>query len=141
MTIGGIAPLEQLLPHKEALETFLKNRRGERFDREYELLPDDITSTYFEGQAAANPLAQRGDSRGQRADGKQVCRGLAVSRCGMPIDYEVFAGNTAEVTTVEHIVETRERRDGQSDRIGVMGRGMVSEEKLAFFGSSAEAVG
>jgi len=124
--------LDALLPHKEALETHLKHRLGELFDLEYDLLLYDVTSTYFEGQAEANPLAQRGYSRDQRSDCKQVCIGLVVSRCGMPLGYEVFAGNTADVTTVEHIVETMERRYGKSDRIWVMDRGMVSEDNIAF---------
>jgi len=96
--------LDALLPHKDALETFLKNRLGELFDLEYDLLLYDITSTFFEGKAEANPLAQRGYSRDQRSDCKQVCIGLVVSRCGMPLGYEVFAGNTTDVTTVKHIV-------------------------------------
>lgn len=124
--------LDQLLPHKEALETHLKNRLGELFNLEYDLLLYDVTSTFFEGQAAANPLAQRGYSRDQRSDCKQVCIGLVVSRCGMPLGYEVFAGNTADVTTVEQIVTTMESRYGQSDRIWVMDRGMVSEENIQF---------
>lgn len=124
--------LDQLLPHKEALETHLKNRLGELFNLEYDLLLYDVTSTFFEGQAAANPLAQRGYSRDQRGDCKQVCIGLVVSRCGMPLGYEIFAGNTADVTTVEHIVTTMEGRYGQSDRIWVMDRGMVSEENIQF---------
>ena len=124
--------LDQLLPHKAALEVFLKNRLGELFDLEYDLLLYDVTSTYFEGQAEANPLAQRGYSRDQRADCKQVCIGLVVSRCGMPLGYEVFAGNTTDVTTVEQIVETMETRYGKSDRIWVMDRGMVSEDNIAF---------
>ena len=123
--------LDQLLPHKEKLEAFLKSRLGELFALEYDLLLYDITSTYFEGQANF-PLAQRGYSRDKRSDCKQVCLGLVVSRCGMPIGYEVFAGNTADVTTVAHIVETMERRYGKSDRIWVMDRGMVSEENIAF---------
>lgn len=123
--------LDQLLPHKDKLEAFLKSRLGELFELEYDLLLYDITSTYFEGQADF-PLAQRGYSRDKRSDCKQVCLGLVVSRCGMPIGYEVFAGNTADVTTVEHIVETMERRYGKSDRIWVMDRGMVSEENIAF---------
>jgi len=123
--------LDQLLPHKEKLEAFLKNRLGELFALEYDLLLYDITSTYFEGQANFE-LAQRGYSRDKRSDCKQVCLGLVVSRCGMPIGYEVFAGNTADVTTVEHIVETMEGRYGKSDRIWVMDRGMVSEENIAF---------
>jgi hypothetical protein len=49
--------LDQLLPHKEKLEKHLKNRLGELFDLNYDLLLYDVTSTYFEGEAAANPLA------------------------------------------------------------------------------------
>jgi transposase len=123
--------LDQLLPHKEKLEIHLKNRMGELFDLEYDLLMYDITSTYFEGQANFD-LAQRGYSRDQRSDCKQVCIGLVVSRCGMPLGYEVFAGNTADVTTVEQIVETMEERYGKSDRIWVMDRGMVSEDNINF---------
>ena len=52
--------LDQFLPHKEALEIHLKNRLGELFDLEDDLLLDDVASTFFEGQANANPLAQHG---------------------------------------------------------------------------------
>lgn len=124
--------LDKLLPHKEELEKHLKNRLGELFDLEYDLLLYDVTSTFFEGQCNGNPIAQRGYSRDQRGDCKQVCIGLVVSRCGMPIGYEVFAGNTADVTTVQDIVNTMEARFGKSDRIWVMDRGMTSEENLEF---------
>jgi transposase len=123
--------LDQLLPHKAKLEAHLKNRMGELFDLEYDLLMYDITSTYFEGQANFE-MAQRGYSRDQRGDCKQVCIGLVVSRCGMPLGYEVFSGNTADVTTVEHIVTTMEKRYGKSDRIWVMDRGMVSDDNIDF---------
>ena len=63
---------------------------------------------YFEGLAEANPLAQRGHSRDHRADCKQVCLALVVTRAGMPVGYEVFAGNRADVATVEEIVEAME---------------------------------
>jgi transposase len=124
--------LDALLPHKEALEVFLKNRLGELFGLEYDLLLYDVTSTYFEGQAAGNPQARRGYSRDHRPDCKQVCIGLVVSKCGMPLGYEVFAGNRADVTTLQEIVETMERRYGQADRIWVTDRGMVSAENIAF---------
>jgi transposase len=124
--------LDKLLPHKDALEIHLKNRMGELFDLEYDLLLYDVTSTYFEGQCKGNPLAQRGYSRDQRSDCKQVCIALVVSRCGMPVGYEIFAGNTADVTTVEDIVNLMEKRYGKSDRIWVMDRGMTSEENLEF---------
>jgi transposase len=124
--------LDALLPHKEALEVFLKGRLGELFGLEYDLLLYDVTSTYFEGEALGNSLARRGYSRDHRPDCKQVCIGLVVSKCGMPLGYEVFAGNQADVTTLQEIVTTMERRYGRADRIWVTDRGMVSEDNLAF---------
>lgn len=123
--------LDALLPHKDELQAHLKERMGRLFALEYDLLLYDVTSTFFEG-AADFPLAQRGYSRDQRSDCKQVCIGLVVSRCGMPLGYEVFAGNTADVSTVEGIVTRMEAHYGKSNRIWVMDRGMVSEKNLAF---------
>jgi transposase len=124
--------LDELLPHKERLERHLKQRMGELFQLEYDLLLYDVTSTFFEGTANFS-MAQRGYSRDQRSDCKQVCIGLVVSRCGMPLGYEVFAGNTADVTTVQRIVNLMEERYGKSNRVWVMDRGMVSEKNLKFF--------
>jgi len=124
--------LDKLLACKEELEIHLKNRLGELFDLEYDLLLYDVTSTYFEGQANGNPKAQRGYSRDHRGDCKQVCIGLVVTKGGMPLGYEVFAGNRSDVTTVEEIVETMEARYGQADRIWVMDRGMISQENIEF---------
>jgi transposase len=98
------------------------------FSLEYDLLLYDVTSTYFEGGSAANPQAQRGYSRDHRPDCKQVCIALVVSREGIPLGYEVFAGNRNDVTTVEEIVEKIERQYGAAGRIWVMDRGMVSED-------------
>jgi len=124
--------LDALLPHKEALEVYLKNRLGELFQVEYDLLLYDVTSTYFEGEAKGNSLAQYGYSRDHRGDCKQVCIGLVVTKCGMPLGYEVFAGNRHDMTTLREMVETMERRYGQADRIWVVDRGMASEANLAF---------
>jgi len=124
--------LDRLLPHKPALETHLKRRLGELFTLDYELLLYDVTSTYFEGKAAANPLARRGHSRDHRGDCKQVCIGLVVTREGIPLGYEVFAGNRTDVTTVEEIVGTMEARYGQASRVWVMDRGMTSAETVAW---------
>ena len=122
--------LDKLIPHKNDLQAHLKNRLGELFNLQYDLLLYDVTSTYFEGQCKANPLAARGYSRDQRSDCKQVCIALVVSRCGMPIGYELFAGNRSDVTTVEEIVTTMEARYGKSERIWVMDRGMASADNL-----------
>jgi hypothetical protein len=124
--------LDKLLVHKDGLQKHLKNRLGELFKLDYDLLLYDVTSTYFEGQCQKNPLAQRGYSRDQRSDCKQVCIALVVSRCGMPVGYEVFAGNRSDVTTVEEIVTIMEERYGRSNRIWVMDRGMSSADNIEF---------
>ena len=123
--------LDELLPHKDELQVHLRQRMGDLFALEYDILLYDVTSTFFEG-AADFPMAQRGYSRDQRSDCKQICIGLVVSRCGMPLGYEVFPGNTADVSTVEQIVTLMEERYGKSNRIWVMDRGMVSEKNLQF---------
>lgn len=124
--------LDHLLPSKAELEVFLKERFGDLFAIEYDLLLYDVTSTYFEGLAHGNPLAQRGYSRDHRPDCKQVCIGLVVTRCGLPLGHEIFAGNSHDSTTLEEIVTTMEARYGRAQRIWVLDRGMVSEEHLAF---------
>jgi transposase len=124
--------MDQLLSHKDTLQAHLKNRLGELFKLDYDLLLYDVTSTYFEGQANGNPQARRGYSRDHRSDCKQVCIGLVVSRCGMPLGYEVFAGNRSDVTTLQEIIATMEGRYGKADRIWVVDRGMVSQDNVEF---------
>jgi hypothetical protein len=124
--------LDRLLPHKTALEQHLVKRLGELFALDYDLLLYDVTSTYFEGTAARNPLAQRGHSRDHRPDCRQVCLALVVTREGMPLGYELFAGNKTDVTTVREIVGTMEARYGMADRIWVMDRGMTSADNVAW---------
>src|SRR6266446_4536360 len=128
--------LDRLLPHKRTLEQHLVARLGELFALDYDLLLYDVTSTYFEGLAESNPLAQRGYSRDHRPDCKQVCLALVVTRDGMPLGYEVFAGNRTDVTTVEEIVEAMEARYGVAERIWVMDRGMTSEDNLEWLRES-----
>jgi len=124
--------LDALLPHKEAIEKHLKERLGDLFDLKYELLLYDLTSTYFEGECLANPLARRGHSRDSRPDCLQVCIGLVVTDDGIPLGYEVFPGNTNDSRTVESIVQAMEDKYGRAQRVWVMDRGMVSEDNLAF---------
>lgn len=124
--------MDRLLPQKPALEKHLKEKLGDLFDLDYDLLLYDITSTYFEGEAESNELALRGYSRDHRPDCKQVNIALVVSRWGMPLGYEIFAGNRHDSTTVEQMVTHIEALYGKANRIWVMDRGMASEKNLEF---------
>jgi transposase len=124
--------LDQLLAHKIALETHLSQRCGELFAVQNEVLLYDVTSTYFEGQAEANPQAQRGYSRDHRPDCKQVLIALVVTFDGFPLGYEVFAGNTHDSRTLQTIVDTMEARHGMLGRVWITDRGMASALNLAW---------
>jgi transposase len=124
--------LDELHEHKEKLTQHLLRRYEDWFGVGFEFLLYDVTSTFFEGQVAGNAQAARGYSRDNRPDCKQVCIGLVVSPEGLPLAYEVFAGNRTDVTTVEDIVTVMEQKYGQARRIWVMDRGMVSEDNIDF---------
>src|SRR6202158_5867149 len=124
--------LDHLLVHKAALEAHLSRRCGELFAVQNEVLLYDVTSTYFEGQAEANPLAQRGYSRDHRPDCKQVCIALVVTFDGFPLGYEVFPGNTHDSRTLQTIVATMEARHGMLGRVWITDRGMASAGNLAW---------
>jgi len=123
--LSGIAPelinddrlyrgLDQLGKHKDRLCEHLMQRYRDWFGVRFEFLLYDVTSTYFEGQALGNTKAARGYSRDQRSACKQVCIGLVCTPEGLPLNYEVFAGNRVDVTTVEDIVRKMEARFGQA---------------------------
>jgi len=124
--------LDELHERKERLTAHLLQRYESWFGVGFEFLLYDVTSTFFEGQALGNAKAARGYSRDSRPDCKQVCIGLVVSPEGLPLAYEVFAGNRADVTTVEDIITMMEGKYGRAKRIWVMDRGMTSEENIEF---------
>lgn len=123
--------LDRLLPHKGALEQHLKQRYGELFAAQFDVLLYDLTSSYVEGAAEKNPMMRRGYSRDHRPDCKQLVIALIVNPEGFPLSYEIFDGNRTDVTTLEAMVRLVERKYGRARRVWVFDRGIVSEENLA----------
>lgn len=122
--------LDRLIPHKTKLEQHLRQRYGELFAAEFDVLLYDLTSSYVEGAAEKNPMMRRGYSRDHRPDCKQVVIALIVNREGFPLSYETFDGNRNDVTTLEAVMRMVERKYGQARRVWVFDRGIVSEENL-----------
>jgi transposase len=123
--------LDRILPHKTKLERHLKNRYGELFGTEFDVLLYDLTSTYVEGAAEKNPMVRRGYSRDHRPDCEQLVIALIVNNEGFPFSYETFDGNRSDVSTMETILRMVERKYGKARRIWVFDRGIVSEANLA----------
>lgn len=124
--------LDRLHPNRERIEAELAEREKTLFHLDDTLYLYDLTSTYFEGEAANNPQAQRGYSRDKRPDCKQVLVGLVLDRDGFPKAHEVFEGHRQDRTTVGEMLDSLEKRTGRKPGATVVvDRGMAYEEDLA----------
>src|SRR5262245_13461809 len=106
--------LDFLLHHIEALERELFFRTADLFNADVDLIFWDTTTLYFEideedaagedGQGHPIPaLRKRGHNTEGRDGNPQVVVGLALTREGLPVGSWVFPGNTADVTTIDHL--------------------------------------
>jgi hypothetical protein len=123
---------DRLLAHKEALFSHLVGRWRDLFNARFEVLLYDLTSTYFESDPPANDADKRrhGHSRDHRPDCVQIVIALVVTPEGLPLAYEVLAGNTADSTTLRDFLAKIERLYGKADRIWCMDRGIPTEAVL-----------
>jgi len=124
--------LDRLHAERAALEAALVKRERSLFNLEPTVFFYDLTSTYFEGQALANPKAKRGYSRDQRPDCKQVVVGLVIGREGFPIAHEIFAGNVQDRQTLAHMLDLLAKRVGLAPGTTVVvDRGLAYADNLA----------
>src|SRR5216683_15396 len=112
-----------------ALDDLLHIAKGKINDtRLYRCL--DRLLPLVEGAAEENPMIRRGYSRDHRPDCEQLVLALIVNQDGFPFSNELFDGNRADVSTVEAILRTVERKHGKARRVWIFDRGVVSEENL-----------
>src|SRR6266446_406768 len=123
--------LDQLLAHKRALFSHLQERWRDLFGARFEVLPYDLTSTYFECDAPEAEGGKRrfGDSRDKRPDCAQGIIALVVTPEGFPLARacpelrrEVLPGHTSDKTTRRDFLVKIEAPYGRADRIWVRDR-------------------
>jgi len=124
--------LDRLHPRRAAIESALAEREQSLFNLGNTILLYDLTSTYFEGQAALIPKAKRGYSRDHRPDCKQLVVGLVIGREGFPRAHEIFEGNSQDRQTLTTILDLLEKRVGLPEGSTiVVDRGMAFPENIA----------
>jgi transposase len=121
---------DKLLAHRTALFSFLRERWQDLFQAEFEVLLYDLTSTYFECAPPGSGKRRFGYSRDKRPDRVQVIIALVVTPEGLPLAYEVMAGNTSEKTTLKAFLQKIEQQYGRAKRTWVMDRRIPTEEVL-----------
>jgi transposase len=97
----------------------------------------DLTNTYFEGAALANPKAKYGRSKEKRSDCKLVTLGLIVDEMGFSKATRVFEGNKSEPSALGAMIEELEssigkRREGGVWPTIVIDAGIATEDNLAY---------
>jgi hypothetical protein len=125
---------DRLLAHKDALFSHLVGRWRDLFNASFDVLLYDLTSTYFEIDAAQLPEGDKrrhGYSRDRRSDCPQVVIALVVTPEGLPLAYEVLAGNTTDNQTLRQFLGKIEAQYGKARRVWVMDRGIPTEAVLA----------
>jgi transposase len=122
--------LDRVLPYKQELFVWLKQKWADLFHSDFEVLLYDLTSTYFEGEMEQNPKAKRGYSRDKRPDCLQLVIALVVTTDGLPLAYEVMKGNTSDRTTLPDFLKKIQDTYGKARRVWVMDRGVPTEAIL-----------
>ena len=126
--------IDALAEAKDATEAHLYTELCNLANLDLRLICYDLTSSYFETVATgrrAFPSLAFGYSRDHRSDRPQVMIGLLVTSDGIPIAHHVFAGNTADVSTLPGVMADLKERFGVGKIALVADRGLISEDNLA----------
>ena len=125
--------LDAVAATKEATEQALYAALCDLTNLDLRLVCYDLTSTYFEGSTRPSdrfPSRAFGYSRDRRADRPQVVVGLLCTGDGVPIAHHVFAGNTADVTTLPAVLADLQVRFGVGRICVVADRGLISVDNV-----------
>jgi transposase len=120
---------DALLKHRAAIEDAVFSQVSALFGLETTVTLYDLTNTYFEGDAAINPKAQRGHSKEQRRDCPLVTLGLVLDGSGFVRRSQCVDGNVVEGTTLAGMLQSLGAPPGA---LVVMDRGLAAEENLTW---------
>ena len=127
--------LDKIYACKRDVEDHLFSYTYRHTPEAYEFVSYDLSTSYFVGVHCT--LARFGRSKEGRYDQKQVVLGMLINNDGLPFHWDVWPGNTAEVTTLEQVVHTCRERFHLQGITMVFDRGIVSDENLLLLESKA----
>jgi hypothetical protein len=120
---------DALMKHRDEIEARLFARIETLFGLETSVTLYDLTNTYFEGAAVANPQAARGRSKEKRSDCPLVTLGVVCDGSGFIRRSRVFAGNAVEYRTLEGMLSGLGAPPGA---LVIMDRGIATAANLAW---------
>jgi transposase len=123
---------DTLLKHKEELESHIHKRQNGLHRISSTLVLYDLTNTYMQGQAKANPKAKHGRSKEKRTDCPLITLGLVLDEHGFYIRSKFLPGNVSEPTTLKQAIEDLNESDQIIKPVIVMDAGISSDENLCW---------
>jgi transposase len=127
--------LDQLVKHKERIETEVYRRLRDLFSLQVDLAFYDLTSTYFAGHGPE--LAAHGHSRDGKPRNRQVLLGVVLVD-GWPLAHHVLRGNLRDAKTVPDVLADLEKRFDLRRVIFVGDRGMLTSDNLKLLRSHGQ---
>jgi hypothetical protein len=125
---------DKLLLCRDELEAHLRKREQSLFNLNRTLVLYDLTNSYFEGQAAANPKARRSaNSKENRSDCPLLSVGLVLDGEGFVLTHKVFSGNIHDCKTIESAISELQNVSGADERpLVVLDGGIATAANLAY---------
>jgi len=118
-----------LMHHRAAIEEHLFSSIQTLFNLEETVTLYDLTNTYFEGEAAANPKARFGRSKEKRTDCPLITLGLVLDGSGFIRRSKTFDGNASEGATLEVMLSGLGAPPGA---MVIMDAGIASEANVSW---------
>ena len=122
--------MDKIYPKIDQIKQKTFNKTRGLFPEQIDLLFFDVTTLYFES-IATDGLREFGYSKDHRFNTTQVVLALATNQDGLPVGYELFSGNTAEVKTLAVAIEKWKKLFRIKDVCFVADRAMFSKANLA----------
>ena len=118
---------DRLLKKKDLIEKSIFDRVQNLFNFTPTITLYDLTNTYMEGNASANPKAKRGRSKEKRKDCPLITLGLTLDASGFIRHSKVFDGNVKEGSPLEGMLLQLKAPAGA---LVIMDAGIATKENL-----------
>lgn len=119
----------QWLALKSKAETIALDFASKHYAFKFDLLFYDVTTLYFES-FEEDELRKNGFSKDSKFQQPQILVALMVTKEGLPIAYEVFAGNTFEGHTIIPVVKDFIKKNKAKEFTVVADAAMISAENI-----------
>ena len=121
--------LDALAARKKTIVATVNHNLDDVYERVKTIAFYDVTTFYFES-FDSDELRARGMSKEHKTNEVQVVLGLLVDGEGIPIDYELFKGNTSEMNTIVEVVNSYKVQNNLDKVTVVADRGLNSRLNL-----------